>query len=146
MDILHMILLDSIGQGRYLDIDLNMKTSAPSTLFIGVLWLSLLKKTIALVEETIYLMKNVYTYLNLILKLKVSGAVSLLIRILLIIQGCVEKLLYVYQKMDILSMILSDSVREESFINNDMGVLTPTLLCPLTKSIVLKTQEDLLLG
>ena len=48
--------------------------------------------------------------------------------------------------MDILSMILSDSVREESFINNDIGVLTPTLLCPLTKSIVLKTQEDLLLG
>ena len=61
-------------------------------------------------------------------------------------RGCIEKLLYVYQKMDILSMILSDSVREESFINNDMGVLTPTLLCPLTKSIVLKTQEDLLLG
>ena len=81
------ILKDSIRQGCFIGNDCDVILSAPSTLFIGVLWLSLLKKTIALVDETIYLMKNVYTYLNLILKLKVSDAVSLLIRIILFIQG-----------------------------------------------------------
>ena len=75
-----------------------------------------------------------------------SGAVFLLIHITLLIQGVYRKITLFIPEMDILSMIFSDSVREESFINNDMGMLTPTLLSPSIKSIVLTTQEDILVG
>ena len=61
-ELFDMILLDSIGRGCFNDIDFYMMASTPSTLFIAVIWLSLLNKIAA--RGTLCLMKNVYTYLN----------------------------------------------------------------------------------
>ena len=48
--------------------------------------------------------------------------------------------------MDILRMILLDSIGQGCFIDIDMYVLTLTLLCQLTKSIALNIEEDLVVG
>ena len=48
--------------------------------------------------------------------------------------------------MDILRMILLDSIRQGCFIDIDMYVLTLTLLLQLTKSIALNIEEDLVVG
>ena len=45
----------------FIDVDIPMIMSAPSTLFTGALWPSLMNKIVAATREIICMLKNIYT-------------------------------------------------------------------------------------